>query len=74
MDIVTYLHKNGYKCSNWALVFASYNGHIEVVKYLIENIKVPCTQTAINWAKESEEIEIFQYLNNQKIIDNSWWW
>ena len=37
---------------------ASYNGHLEVVKYLHEVIKAPCTEWAMELASEYGHIEV----------------
>jgi ankyrin repeat protein len=48
---------------------ACYHGHLEVVKLLVENGADVYNESAMKWAKGRNQLEIINYLNNQKMLD-----
>lgn len=59
-------------CDNYAIGWASNNGHLEVVKYLVSTGKVDSAaenNCAVKWASHNGHLEIVKYLMSTKKVD-----
>ena len=63
LEIVKYMHDNGYKCSLISIDYAASRGHIEMVKWLHEN-GYKYTTDAIRLAKINRRYDVIEYLES----------
>ncbi|EFA78726.1 hypothetical protein PPL_08187 [Heterostelium album PN500] len=66
MEIVIYLHENGWPSSSAAIDFAAGNGHLDVVKYLFTNRTEGCTIVAVNKSAGNGHLDVIRYLVEEK--------
>ena len=57
LDILKYLHENGYSWCTYACDYAAENGHLEILKYLHEN-KCPWDEYAYHYAAANDHLDI----------------
>jgi ankyrin repeat protein len=62
LEVVKFLHKNGGKCTHFAICHSSENGFLETVKYL-HSIGNECHQFGIYWASYGGNLEIVKFLH-----------
>ena len=49
-----------------ACAYAAANGHLEVLKYLREEVKAPWDSVTASWAAENGHLHILEYLVERK--------
>ena len=66
LEMVKYCVANECPIYEWACAFAAENGHLEVLKYLREEAKVPWDSTTAAWAARNGHLHILEYLVERK--------
>ena len=57
----------------WACAKAAYKGHLEVLKYLREEVKAPWDSLTAEWAAENGHLHILEYLVELKFDKYDKW-
>ncbi|CAL6381066.1 unnamed protein product [Bathycoccus prasinos] len=66
MEMVKYCVANECPIDGWACAEAAFNGHLEVLKYLREEVKAPWDWYTAAWAAEHGHLHILEYLVERK--------
>ncbi|CAL6327321.1 unnamed protein product [Bathycoccus prasinos] len=66
LEMVKYCVANECPIDEWACKFAAQNGHLECLKYLREEAKVPWDFPTANWAATNGHLHILEYLVERK--------
>ena len=66
MEMVKYCVANECPIDEWACADAAQNGHLEVLKYLHEEVKAPWDFRTADWAAENGHLHILEYLVERK--------
>ena len=64
--MVKYCVANECPIDEWACANAAENGHLEVLKYLREEVKAPWDWSTAAWAAENGHLHILEYLVERK--------
>ena len=72
--MVTLKHSNGFKKTHLLVVhhmqlIASGNGHLEIVKFIHENIKQFGSQWALDLASINGHIDVVTFLNENQLVE-----
>ena len=63
LEIIKYLHENGFKTKCNAMDCAAKYGHLDVLKYLHFNNIGICTTRAMDWAAENGYLDVVEFLH-----------
>ena len=66
LKMVKYCIANECPINEWACVLAAKNGHLEILKYLHEEVKAPWDSWTADWAAERGHLHILEYLVERK--------
>jgi hypothetical protein len=66
LEMVKYCVANGCPINTVACAFAAFNGHLEVLKYLREEVKAPWDRRTAAWAADNGHLHILEYLVERK--------
>jgi len=63
LELVKHLHEKDVCIAN-AMDYAAFYGHLEVLKYLYEEVGAEFTTDAMDWAAENGQLEALEYLHS----------
>jgi len=63
LELIKWMHKKGYRCTNRAMNLAAGYGHLEVVKWLYENRTDGRINCAFDWAARNGRLDVLKFLN-----------
>jgi len=66
LEMVKYCVANECPIDEFACARAAFNGHLECLKYLHEEVKAPWDEYTASWAAESGHLHILEYLVERK--------
>jgi hypothetical protein len=66
LEMVKYCVANECPVDTWACAYAARNGHLEMLKYLHEEVKAPWDSSTADWAAENGHLHILEYLVERK--------
>ncbi|CAL6393973.1 unnamed protein product [Bathycoccus prasinos] len=66
LEMIKYCVANECPINEWTCANAAKNGHLEVLKYLREEVKAPWDSVTAEWAAENGHLHILEYLFERK--------
>ena len=73
LEMVKYCVANECPIDEWACTCAAENGHLEVLKYLREEVKAPWGWGTAAWAAQNGHLHILEYLVERKFDEYDHW-
>ena len=69
VNLVKWLHNNGYNCTEYAMDIAASEGNIELLDFLHNNRSEGCSTDAFIYAVEENQIEAIEWLHHNRLED-----
>ncbi len=69
VNLVKWLHNNGYNCTEYAMDIAASEGNIELLEFLHNNRTEGCSTDAFIYAVEENQIEVIEWLHKNRLED-----
>ena len=66
LEMVKYCVANECPVDEWTCAWAAGYGHLEVLKYLREEVKAPWDSVTAEWAAQNGHLHILEYLVERK--------